>query len=101
MRMRREERGLKTRETATVVLELHETEVMYLSLLSINHDDDDDDDDIYVMVKCVSVCLSAKVIFSEVSGAGGVFSEFVLKFSFELFFWRNLLIEFFCFRINF
>ena len=28
-------------------------------------DDDDDDDDIYIMVKCVS----AKVIFSEVSGA--------------------------------
>ena len=32
-------------------------------------DDYDDGDDIYIMVKCVSVCVSAKVIFSEVNGA--------------------------------
>ena len=27
-----------------------------------NDDDDDDDDDIYIMMQCVSVCLSRKII---------------------------------------
>ena len=41
--MVREEGGLRTRDTATVVLELHDTEVMYPSLLSISDDEDNDD----------------------------------------------------------
>ena len=40
--MSTEEGGLRTRDTATVVLELHKTEVMQPSLLRINDDDDFD-----------------------------------------------------------
>ena len=53
------------------------TEIIY------EDDQIDDDGDIYIMMKCLCVCLSAKVIFSEVNGAG-VF--FFLNFSLNLFF---------------
>ena len=31
----------------------------------VDYDDVDDDDDIYIMVECISVCLSQKSLFSS------------------------------------